>query len=82
MFRNKLDDQGAVTRNKAKLMVRGYNQENGIDYDKIFAPIGRIEATRMLIALVAHIKFKLYQMDMENAFLNGHLQEEVYIKDQ
>lgn len=61
-------------------MIQGYNQEEGIDYDKILAPIARMEAIRMLIGLVTNKKFNLYQMHVKNAFLNGYLQEEVYVK--
>ncbi|XP_070039686.1 putative mitochondrial protein AtMg00820 [Nicotiana tabacum] len=71
VFKNNLDEQGNITRNKARLVVQGYNQEEGIDYDKTFAPIARMEAIRMLIAFAAHMKFTLYQMDVKSAFLNG-----------
>jgi len=60
MFRNKLDEQGTVTRNKVRLVVQGYNQEEDIDYEKTFAPVARIEAIRILIAFAAHMEFKLY----------------------
>ena len=80
VFRNKLDDQGTITRNKARLVAKGYNQQEGIDYDETFAPVARLEAIRMLIAYVAHRGFKLYQMDVKSAFLNGLLQEEVYVE--
>ena len=80
VFRNKLDDSGTVIRNKARLVAQGYNQQEGIDYDETFAPIARIEAIRLLIAYAAHKGFKLFQMDVKTAFLNGVLQEEVYVK--
>ena len=80
VFRNKLDDQGQITRNKVRLVVQGYNQEEGIDYDETFTPMARMEAIRMLIAFAAHMEFKLYQMDVKSAFLNGFLQEEVFVK--
>ena len=80
MFRNKLDESGTVTRNKARLVVQGYNQEEGIDYEETFAPVARIEAIRILIAFAAHMGIKLYQMDVKSAFLNGYLKEEVYVK--
>ena len=80
VFRNKLDEQGQIVRNKARLVVQGYNQEEGIDYDETFAPVARIEAIRILVAYAAHMEFKLYQMDVKSAFLNGYLQEEVYVK--
>ena len=80
MFRNKLDEHGTIIRNKARLIVQGYNQEKGIDYDETFAPVARIEAIRLLIAFASHMEFTLYQMDVKSAFLNGLLQEEVFVK--
>ena len=80
VFRNKLDEFGTVTRNKARLVVQGYNQEEGIDYEETFAPVARIEAIRILVAFAAHMEIKLYQMDVKSAFLNGYLKEEVYVK--
>jgi len=71
-----LDEQGTVTRNKARLVVQGYNQEEGIDYEKTFTPVARIEAIRILIAFAAHMEFELYQIDVKSAFLNGYLKEE------
>jgi len=79
VFRNKLDEQGIVTRNKARLVVQGYNQEEGIDYEETFALVARIEAIRILIAFATHMEFKLHQMDVKSAFLNGYLKEEVYV---
>ena len=80
VFRNKLDEHGTIIRNKARLVVQGYNQEEGIDYDENFAPVARIEAIRLLIAFASHMEFTLYQMDVKSAFLNGLLQEEVFVK--
>ena len=80
MFRNKLDENGVITRNKSKLVVQGYDQEEGIDYDETFAPVARMEAIRILIAFVAIMGFKLYQMDVKKAFLNGDLKKEVFVK--
>ena len=79
VFRNKLDEQGTVIKNKARLVVQGYNQEEGIDYEETFAPVARIEAIRILIAFATYMKFKLYQIDVKSAFLNGYLKEEVYV---
>ena len=79
MFKNKLDKFGEIPRNKARLVVQGYNQEGGIDYDETFAPVARIEAIRILVAFAAHMDFKLYQMDVKSAFLNGYLKEEVFV---
>ncbi|XP_074297611.1 uncharacterized protein LOC141628354 [Silene latifolia] len=69
-----------IVRNKARLVVKGYNQQEGIDYDETFAPVARLEAIRLLIAFAAHIGFKLFQMDVKTAFFNGYLQEEVYVE--
>ena len=79
VFRNKLDEQRTVTRNKARLVVHGHNQEEGTDYEETFAPVVRIESIRILIAFAAHMEFKLYQMDVKSAFLNSYLKEEVYV---
>ena len=80
MFKNKLGELGTVTRNKARLVVQGYNQEEGIDYEETFAPVARLEAIRILVAFAAHMEIKLYQMDVKSAFLNGYLKEKVYVK--
>ena len=61
-------------------MVKGYNQQEGIDYTKTFAPVARLEAIRILISFAAFMNFKLYQMDVKCAFLNGFLDEEVFIE--
>ncbi|XP_070005533.1 uncharacterized mitochondrial protein AtMg00820-like [Nicotiana sylvestris] len=75
LFRNKLDEHGNPTRNKARLVVQGYNQEERIDYDETFTSIARMEAIRILIAFASHMEFTLFQMDMKSAFLNGFLKE-------
>ena len=80
MFKNKLGELGTVTRNNARLVVQGYNQEEGLDYEETFAPVARLEAIRILVAFAAHIEIKLYQMDVKSAFLNGYLKWEVYVK--
>ena len=80
IFRNKLDEDGNVVRNKARLVAQGYSQEEGIDYDETFAPVARLEAICMLLAYACFMGFKLFQMDVKSAFLNGVLSEEVYVK--
>ena len=80
MFRNKLDEYGTIVRNKARLVVKGYNQQEGIDYNETFAPVARLEAIRLLIAYAAHKRIKLFQMDVKTSFLNGYLQEEVFVE--
>ena len=71
VFRNKLDEDGVITRNKARLVANGYNQEEGIDYGKTFAHVARLEAGRLLLAFACTSGFKLFQMDAKSAFLNG-----------
>ena len=81
VFRNKIDEQGVITRNKARLVAKGYyNQEEGIDYDETYAPIARLKAIRMLLAYASYMNFKLYQMDVKSSFLNGFIEEEVYVE--
>jgi len=80
VFRNKLDENGTVVRNKARLVAQGYTQMEGIDFDETYAPVARIESIRMLLAFACHKGFKVYQMDVKSAFLNGILEEEVYVK--
>jgi hypothetical protein len=79
VFRNKLDENGVITRNKARLVAQGYNQEEGIDYEETYAPVARLEAIRLLLAFACAKDFKLFQMDVKSAFLNGHINEEVYV---
>ncbi|GJR94412.1 retrovirus-related pol polyprotein from transposon TNT 1-94 [Tanacetum coccineum] len=79
VFRNKLDKNGIVSRNKARLMAQGYNQQEGIDYDETYAPVARLESIRILLAIACANDFKLYQMDVKSAFLNGFINEEVYV---
>jgi hypothetical protein len=80
VFRNKKDENGVVIRNKARLVAQGYCQEEGIDYEETFAPVARLEAIRIFLAYAAHRGFKVHQMDVKSAFLNGKLKEEVYVK--
>ena len=79
IFRNKTDEKGNVICNKARLVAQGYSQMEGVDYDETFASIARTESIRILLALACHVRFKLYQMDMKTAFLNGLLKEDVYV---
>ncbi|RVW50731.1 Retrovirus-related Pol polyprotein from transposon RE1 [Vitis vinifera] len=80
VFRNKMDENGIIVRNKARLVAQGYNQEEGIDYEETFAPVARLEAIRMLLAFACFKDFILYQMDVKSAFLNGFINEEVYVE--
>ncbi|GJT82405.1 putative ribonuclease H-like domain-containing protein [Tanacetum coccineum] len=79
VFRNKKDERGIVIRNKARLVAQGYTQEEGIDYDEVFAPVARIEAIRLFLAYASFKDFVMYQMDVKSAFLYGKIKEEVYV---
>jgi hypothetical protein len=78
MFHNKQDEHEVVTRNKARLVAKGYAQVAGLDFEETFAPIARLESIRILLAYAAHHSFKLFQMDVKSAFLNGPIKEELY----
>jgi hypothetical protein len=69
-----------VTRNKARLVAKGYAQVAGLDFEETFAPVARLQSIHILLAYAAHHSFKLFQMDMKSAFLNGPIKEEVYMK--
>nr|GFB19974.1 putative ribonuclease H-like domain-containing protein [Tanacetum cinerariifolium] len=79
VLKNKKDKRGIVVRNKARLVVQGYIQEEGIDYDEVFTPVARIEAIRLFLAYASFIVFTVYQMDVKSAFLYGTIDEEVYV---
>lgn len=66
-------------RNRACLAAQGYTRVEGIDFDKTFSPVARLESIQFLLAIFCHMKFKLYQMDSKSAFLNGLLREEAYV---
>jgi hypothetical protein len=80
VFYNKQDENGVVTRNKARLVAKGYSQVEGLHFDETFAPVARLESIRILLAYATHHGFKLYQMDVTSAFLNGPIKEEVYVE--
>ena len=75
IFKNKLNENGEVIRNNARIACKRYAQQEGIDFEETFAPVGRLEAIRMFISLSSFRKFKVYQMDVKSAFLNGYLEE-------
>nr|GEZ64615.1 retrovirus-related Pol polyprotein from transposon TNT 1-94 [Tanacetum cinerariifolium] len=79
IYKVKLDEYGDVLKNKAQLVAKGYRQEEGIDFEKSFAPVARIEAIRIFIANATSRNMPIYQMDVKTAFLNGELKEEVYV---
>ncbi|GJS70414.1 putative ribonuclease H-like domain-containing protein [Tanacetum coccineum] len=79
VFRNKKNERGIVIRNKARLVAQGHRQEEGIDYEEVFAPVARIEAIRLFLAYASFIGFLVYQMDVKSVFLYGTIKEEVYV---
>ncbi|GJR90890.1 retrovirus-related pol polyprotein from transposon TNT 1-94 [Tanacetum coccineum] len=79
IYKVKLDELGGILKNKARLVARGYRQEEGIDFEESFAPVARLEAIRIFLAFAAHMNMVIYQMDVKIAFLNGNLREEVYV---
>nr|GEX46863.1 putative ribonuclease H-like domain-containing protein [Tanacetum cinerariifolium] len=79
VLKNKKDESGIVIRNKARLVAQGHTQEEGIDYEEVFAPVARIEAIRLFLAYASFMGFTVYQMDAKSAFLYGTLDEEVYV---
>ncbi|GKE29528.1 copia protein, partial [Tanacetum coccineum] len=79
---NKMDEYGIVIKNKARLFTQGHRQEEWIDYDETFAPVARLEAFRIFLAYAAYMDFKVYQIDVKSAFLNGKISEELYVKGQ
>eukprot|EP00253_Pinus_taeda_P019035 PITA_19035 len=80
VFKNKMNEEGQVIRNKARVVCKGYSQIEGIDFEETFAPVARMEVIRMFLAFSFSKGFKIYQMDVKLAFLNGELKEEVYME--
>ncbi|GJW63216.1 retrovirus-related pol polyprotein from transposon TNT 1-94 [Tanacetum coccineum] len=82
IYKVKLDELGGILKNKARLVTRGYRQEEGIDFEESFAPVARLEAIRIFLAFAAHMNMVIYQMDVKTAFLNGNRGKEVYVSHQ
>jgi hypothetical protein len=80
VFSFKQDDQGVIVRNKARLAAKGFSQVEGLDFGETFAPVARLEAIRILLAYASYYDIKLYQMDVKSAFLNGFINELVYVE--
>ncbi|KAI5328018.1 hypothetical protein L3X38_027414 [Prunus dulcis] len=80
VYKTKLNLDGSVQKHKARLVAKGYAQKPGIDYKETFAPVARLDTIRTLIALAAKNSLKMYQLDVKSSFLNGVLQEEVYVE--
>ena len=80
MYKLKKNAKGEVERYKARLVVKGCSQRQGIDYYEVFAPVARLETIRLLISLVAQNQWRIFQMDVKSTFLNGYLEEELYVE--
>ena len=80
VFKKKMNAQGKTERYKVQLVAKGYKQKAGIDYDEVFAPVARMETIRLLIFQAAQFKWPIFQMNVKSAFLNGVLEEEVYLE--
>jgi hypothetical protein len=80
VWKNKEGEKGEVVRNKSRLVAQGFSQKEGIDYEESFAPVAHLEAIRILLAFSVAKGFKLHQMDVKSAFLNGVLEEEVFVR--
>jgi len=79
VFKVKRDEHGAIVKHKAHLVAKGYVQRPGIDFTEVFAPVARLESVRVLLAVAAHEGWEVHHMDVKSTFLNGELQEEVYV---
>ncbi|GJW78292.1 retrovirus-related pol polyprotein from transposon TNT 1-94 [Tanacetum coccineum] len=79
IYKVKLDELGGIQKNKARLVARGYRQEEGIDFEESFAPVARLKAIIIFLAFAAQMNMVVYQMDVKTAFLNGNLRKEVYV---
>ena len=80
IFKNKLNEEGNVVRNKARLVAQGYVKEEGINYEETYAPVARLDVIRLILSFACSNDFQLFQMDVKSAFLNGIIKEEVYLE--
>lgn len=80
VFRIKYNSDGSVNKLKARLVVKGYSQEYGVDFSDTFAPVARYDTIRLLVALAAKTGWKIHHLDVKSAFLNGVLEEDIYVE--
>ena len=78
-FKRKTDADGNVTIHKARLVAKGFRQVQGVDYNKTFLPVAMLKSVRILLAIAAYFDYEIWQMDVKTAFLNGNLEENVYM---
>ena len=80
VYKTKTNQDGEVEKYKARLVAKGYKKRYGIDYDEVFAPVARVDTIRLLTTIAAQNEWKIFQMDVKSTFLNGYLEEEIYIE--
>lgn len=79
VFKSKYHSDGSLHKHKARLVAKGYSQKQGVDFEDTFSPVARLETVRTFLALAAQLKWPIFQLDLKSAFLNGDLQEEVFV---
>src|SRR4051812_44940713 len=79
IFKKKTDADGNVTVHKARLVAKGFRQIQGFDYDETFSPVAMLKSVRVLLAIAAYFDYEIWQMDVKTAFLNGNIEEELYM---
>ncbi|XP_034674498.1 uncharacterized mitochondrial protein AtMg00820-like [Vitis riparia] len=80
VYRTKLNLDGSINKYKARLVVKGYEQMFGVDFFETFAPVARLDTIRMLLAIAAQKEWRIYQLDVKSAFLNGYLEEKIFVE--
>jgi hypothetical protein len=80
VYKLKRDEAGEIVKHKARLVARGFVQQEGIDFNEVFAPVARMESVHLLLVLAAQEGWQVHHMDVKSAFLNGDLKEEVYVR--
>ncbi|KAM1007578.1 hypothetical protein ACFX2A_004219 [Malus domestica] len=80
VFKTKMDENGEVDKYKARLVTKGYSQQYGVDFSKVFAPVARMDTIRMVISLAAQKGWEIYQLDVKSAFMHGAIDEEVFVE--
>jgi hypothetical protein len=80
VYKLKQNEAGEIIKHKARLVARGFVQQEGIDFDEVFSPVARMESVRLLLALVSQEGWQVHHMDVKSAFLNGDMKEEVYVR--
>ena len=80
IFKNKTNELGNITRNKARLVAQGYTQVEGVDFDEMFAPVAKLESIQLLLSIACLMGFKLFQIDVKSGFTNDFLNEKVFVE--